>query len=76
MLKTVKREKFPLKMKIYDSNWNKGIMIGNTIIFTAKYRKETKQIKKVIQHDNDTHGFYVEYKNEPGKIFIIYRRRN
>ena len=74
MLKQVKREKFPLKMNIYDSNWNRGIMIGNTIIFTAKYRKETKQIKRLIQHDNDTHGFYVEYKDKPTQIFIIYIR--
>lgn len=74
MLKEVKREKFPLKMKIYDSNWHQGIMIGNTIIFTAKRKKEVKQIKKIIQHNNDTHGFYVEYKNEPGIIYVIYRR--
>ena len=72
-IKQIKREKLPQRLKIYDSNWNRGIMIGNTIIFTGKFRKETKQIRTIYQHNNDTHGYYIEYKNEI-KLYIIYIR--
>lgn len=72
-IKKIKRESLPQRLKIYDSNWNRGIMIGNTIIFTGKFKKETKQIRAIYQHNNDTHGYYIEYKNER-KLYIIYTR--
>lgn len=73
MIRKIKRESLPQRLKVYDSNWNRGIMIGNTIIFTGKFRKETKQIKTIYQHDNDTHGYYVEYKNERILCVILTR---
>lgn len=73
MITRIKREELPIRFKIFDSNWNRGIVIGNTIIFNAKYRKETKQIKTIYRHNNDSHGFYVEYKNE-NVLYIIYLR--
>lgn len=73
MIRKIKRESLPQRLKVYDSNWNRGIMIGNTIIFTGKFRKETKQIKTIYQHDNDTHGYYVEYKNERTLCVILTR---
>lgn len=73
MIKRVKRETFPMKLKIFDSNWNRGIMIGNTIIFTARYRKETKKVTSVYQKDQYTHGFYVKYEKDP-VLHVIYTR--
>lgn len=74
MIRKVKREKFPIKGNIFDSNYNSGIIIGNTIIFNGK-TKEIKKIKAIYQHNNDTHGFYVEFKGE-NKLKIIYLREN
>lgn len=74
MLRKMQREKLPIRFKIHDSNWNRGIVIGNTVIFNnKKYRMETKQIKTIYQYDNHTHGFYVEYKKDP-VLQIIYLR--
>ena len=73
MIKKVKRETFPIKLNIFDSNWNRGIMIGNTIIFTGKYRRETKKIKNIYQEGQYTHGFYVKYEKDP-VLHIIYTR--
>ena len=73
MIKEIKRNEVPIRFNIYDSNWNRGIIIGNTIIFTSKYRKETKQIRKIYKYNNYTHGYYIEYKDER-KLYIIYTR--
>ena len=73
MIKEIKREELPTRFKIHDSGWNRGIIIGNTAIFTAKHKKETKQIKSIYQKDNYTHGFYIQYKKDP-VLKIIYLR--
>lgn len=74
MLKSIKRESLPKGLNIYDSNWNRGIMIGNTIIFTARNKREVKHIKSISKKDRNNNGFYVEYKDEPHKVYIIYIR--
>ena len=73
MIKTIKRENLPMRFKVYDSNWNRGIIIGNTIIFTSYSRKETKKIKRICQYNGYTHAYYVEYKDEP-ILYTIYIR--
>lgn len=74
MLESIKRENIPKGLNVYDSNWNQGIIIGNTIIFNSKSRKEVKYIKSVFKKSRNNHGFYLEYKNEPHKLDIIYIR--
>ena len=75
MLKKINREKLPTRFKIYDSNWNRGIVIGNTIIFNGSRRKEVKKINTFLKYDNNTHGYYIKYKDNEPKIYIIYLRK-
>ena len=76
IVKKINRNELPVRLKIYDSNWNPGIMIGNLIIFTGKFKKETKKIKNVYRHNNDKHGFYVKYADEKRPIINLIYVRN
>ena len=74
MLKKIKREELPTRMKIFDGNWNRGIMIGNIIIFTSKFRREVKKVHNVYRHNNDTHGFFVKFDKQKPVVNVIYVR--
>ena len=75
MLRKVKREELPKGINVYDSNWNKGVIIGNVLIFNAIYRKETKKIKSLYKRDNEKHYLLAEYKGEPVQLKILYLRK-
>lgn len=76
MIREVKREELPIRMRIFDSNWNQGIMIGNIIIFTGRSRKEVKKINGgVYKKDNNTRSFLVKYNKERPVLNIIYIRK-
>ena len=74
MLRKIKREKLPKGINIYDSNWNRGIIIGNTLIFNSRYRRESKKIKNLYKQDNENHYLMVEYKGEP-TLKVLYLRK-